>query len=509
VAAPRPESGAALAARTNQRLFWYGLLSNGVGAVIVLLFLIYLGPTRISDAEWDAMLERNIPAFVVYMLVGMPFGRWWAARRPFEPIAKWLGADRVASRDERAQVLGYPSTWAIRSMIIWAVAALVFAAINTSLGALTTVGAGAIILLGGLASCALQYLVVERIMRPITARALGGGAPPPTRAPGVWGRLTMAWILATGIFLLGIGGFAAMYLIDPSVDETRILGGILALAAFGVIGGVAAMFTAARSVAQPLDVVAQSLERVERGELDARVEVDDGSEVGQVQAGFNRMAAGLEERERIRAAFGTYLDREVAEHILREGTSLEGEEVEVTAMFLDIRDFTGFAERESAPVVVATINQLFERIVPIVHRHRGHIDKFVGDGFMAVFGAPERLERHADEALAAALEIASTLGDAENGGLEVGIGLNSGSVVAGNVGGAGRFDFSVMGDAINVAARVESATRQTRDVVLVSEHTMRALRDGGPRLEERPGIRLRGKRDQVSVFAPRLKATAR
>lgn len=505
---PSPESGAELAARTNRRLFWYGLVSNGVGAVVVLLFLIYIGPTRVSDADWDAMLTRNILAFVLFMLAGMPFGRWWAARKPFEPIADWLRTERPASRDERALTLAYPSTWAIRSLTIWVAAALVFAGINTSLGALTTVGAAAVILLGGLASCALQYLVVERIMRPITARALAGGMPPATRAPGVWGRLTMAWTLATGIFLLGIGGLAATYLLDPSVDETRILGAILALALFGVVGGVAAMLTAARSVAQPLDGVARSLERVERGELDARVEVDDGSEVGQVQAGFNRMAAGLEERERIREAFGTYLDAEVAEHILREGTALEGEEVEVTAMFLDIRDFTGFTEREPAPVVVATVNRMFERIVPVIHGHRGHIDKFVGDGFLAVFGAPERLERHADHALAAALEIASTLGEAE-GDLEVGIGLSSGSVVAGNVGGAGRFDFSVMGDAINVAARVEAATRQTGDMILVSEHTVRALRDGDRALEQRPGIRLRGKRDPVAVFAPRLKATAR
>ncbi len=82
------------------------------------------------------------------------------------------------------------------------------------------------------------------------------------------------------------------------------------------------------------------------------------------------MTAGLREREQIRRAFGTYLDKDVAEHILASGTALEGEEVEVTAMFIDIRDFTGFAERASAREVVAAINSLFEQIVPIIHDAR-------------------------------------------------------------------------------------------------------------------------------------------
>lgn len=140
-----------------------------------------------------------------------------------------------------------------------------------------------------------------------------------------------------------------------------------------------AIFVAARSVADPIAAMRGALARVEAGELDARVAVDDGSEVGLLQAGFNDMATGLAEREQIREAFGTYVDKEVAEHILREGTDLAGEEVEVTMMFIDIRNFTGFAERVTAPEVVATINRLFPRAVPIIHDHHGHVDKFVWD----------------------------------------------------------------------------------------------------------------------------------
>jgi adenylate cyclase len=215
------------------------------------------------------------------------------------------------------------------------------------------------------------------------------------------------------------------------------------------------------------------------------------------------MTIGLAERERIREAFGTYVDAEVAEHILREGTSLEGEEVEVTVMFIDIRDFTGFAERSSAPEVVSTLNRLFDELVPIIHDHHGHIDKFVGDGLLAVFGAPRRQPDHADQALAAAREIASRVEGIFGDDLRIGIGLNSGTVVAGNVGGAGRYDFSVIGDVVNVAARVEAATRQTGDTILVAGPTKRLLANGDRDLEGRPDVPLKGKREVVQLFALR------
>jgi adenylate cyclase len=171
-------------------------------------------------------------------------------------------------------------------------------------------------------------------------------------------------------------------------------------------------------------------------------------------------------------------------------------------MFIDIRDFTGFAERSTAPNVVATLNRLFERIVPVIHEHGGHVDKFVGDGLLAVFGAPRRQADHADHALAAALEIERAVREEFGGELGIGIGLNSGTVVAGNVGGAGRLEFSVIGDAVNVAARVEAATRQTGDTILVAEETTRLLGDSAIPLEERPAVSLKGKRETVTLYAP-------
>jgi adenylate cyclase len=198
--------------------------------------------------------------------------------------------------------------------------------------------------------------------------------------------------------------------------------------------------------------------------------------------------------------FGTYVDRDVAEHILA-GAAPQADEVEVTLMFVDVRNFTTFAERLRPIEVVTALNRLFERIVPLVHRHGGHVDKYVGDGLLAVFGAPRRHVDHADRALTAALEIADAVRDEFGAVLSVGVGLNSGPVVAGNVGGAGRLEFSVIGDAVNIAARVESATRQTGDLVLLTGQTVELLRRNHGQFVARPGLSLKGKTAPVEIFA--------
>src|SRR3954454_6946617 len=121
------------------------------------------------------------------------------------------------------------------------------------------------------------------------------------------------------------------------------------------------------------------------------------------------MLPGRQERERLRTPFGSYVSPDVAERVMAEGELLEGEDVEVTVMFVDIRDFTAFAERSTARETVAYLNDFFGLVVPIVERHRGHPNKFIGDGVIGVFGAPERLPDHASSALAAAREIGAAV----------------------------------------------------------------------------------------------------
>ena len=189
--------------------------------------------------------------------------------------------------------------------------------------------------------------------------------------------------------------------------------------------------------------LARRSSRVNEGDFTASVPVTTGDELGDLAASFNEMTAGLREREKIREAFGTYLDREIAEYILSEGFAEEGVEVDVSILFCDVRDFTRFAADATPTEVVAALNGLFEVIVPIIAEHGGHVDKFEGDGLLAVFGAPEPFPDHADRAVRAACRIADAVNERDVAGeLRIGVGVNSGRVVAGAIGGAGRLNFS-------------------------------------------------------------------
>ena len=256
-----------------------------------------------------------------------------------------------------------------------------------------------------------------------------------------------------------------------------------------------------KSILRPVDDLLEATEAVKRGDLDARVPVVSGDELGELAGSFNEMMQGLSERERLRTAFGSYVDPEVADRVLEEGELLEGQEREVTVMFVDLCDFTARAERSSARETVAFLNEFFDGVVPCVLEHGGHANKFLGDGVLAVFGAPERLPDHADRAVRAAEAIVRAIGELFGGEVKIGIGLSSGPVVVGSVGGGGRLDFSVIGDAVNVASRVEAHTRETGDAVLLTEATRCLLQEAESGVIARGEAELRGIADPVPLYA--------
>ena len=256
-----------------------------------------------------------------------------------------------------------------------------------------------------------------------------------------------------------------------------------------------------RSILRPIEDLEAATERIRQGRFDEHVPVTTSDEFGELSSAFNQMVDGLAERERLREAFGTYLDEEVAQHLISEDFQPGGEELEVSLVFVDVRDFTAAAAEADAPEVVARLNELFECIVPIVARHRGHIDQFIGDAVLAVFGAPERIHQHADRAVQCAVELARTINSRRPGGFEVGVGVNTGPVVAGSIGGAGRLSFSVIGDAVNLAARVESSTRETGDSVLITGET-RAQLSETIEVEPRGEREIRGYDRRVELYAP-------
>lgn len=169
-------------------------------------------------------------------------------------------------------------------------------------------------------------------------------------------------------------------------------------------------------------------------------------------------------------------------------------------MFVDIRDFTPFAEANAAEDTVSRLNALFEIVVPAVVDAGGHVNKFLGDGALAVFGAPNDLTDHADAAVNAAMAIQELVAQRFGGDLRIGIGINTGVVIAGTIGGGGKLEFTLIGDAVNVAARVEQLTKTTGDGILATSQTVAALTSRPQGLTDRGMHVLKGKLAEVQVF---------
>jgi len=347
----------------------------------------------------------------------------------------------------------------------------------------------------------LHFFAAEIFLRPVIAdiaREL------PADWPGHQMGVPLRWKLLgglplinviTGMVVSGLSTEATASLDDLGVDVI-----VAVLVAFTISLELTVLLS--KSVLGPVDTLLRATDRVKRGDLDARVPVTSGDELGALAGSFNEMMEGLAEREKLRQAFGSYVDSHVAERVLAEGEMLEGREVDVTVLFVDVRDFTPFAERSSARETVAFLNRFFELAVPILHEHGGHANKFVGDGILGVFGAPEPLSDHADRALTAACAIDAAVGERLGEGVRIGVGINSGTVVVGSVGGGGRLEFAVIGDPVNVASRVEDQTRETGDTVLITEATRLLLeRPGDLALQERGTLPLKGKTDPVALYA--------
>lgn len=182
---------------------------------------------------------------------------------------------------------------------------------------------------------------------------------------------------------------------------------------------------------------------------------------------------------------------------------VEPEWAMVTVLFVDIRGFTTFADRSTAREAVEYLNEFFELVVPIVAQHGGHANKLLGDGLLAVFGAPKPLPDHPDRALAAARSILGSVESHFGDRCRIGIGVNSGLVLVGTVGGGDLTELGVIGDPVNVAARVQDATRELGETLLVTEATRALLEAEVPRLAHRGSLELRGKANAVEVYGVR------
>ena len=459
-----------------------------------------------EGADYGKLTRLNGALIVAYVLAAGVTIRHVSGAH-LRRVLEWMTEGRVPDEREHRRTLVLATYGVKCAAIAWVLGGVVFSVLNGIIDSWEVAAVSiSAIWLGGETTCAVVYLASERTLRPVTARALAARPADATVAPGVRARLLMAWLLGTGVPLLGLVIVGVAGVLSPTWRPPTSLRRLFFLGVVASVVGMLTTMVAAKAIAHPVTSVRRGLERVQRGDLEARVPVDDASEVGLLQAGFNRMAEGLAERERIRDLFGRQVGEDVARAALRGGTRLGGEEREIGALFVDVVGSTSMALAMPPTEVVRLLNRFFRVVVDVVEAEGALVNKFEGDAALCVFGAPVPREDPACDALRAARELAARL-SREMPEIDFGIGVSAGSAVAGNVGAEQRFEYTVIGDPVNEASRLSELAKQRPERVLASDAALARTSQGeAAEWTVTDAAVLRGRHVPTAVAHPRMQA---
>jgi adenylate cyclase len=462
------EPGPALVRRTRRLTLAAIALANAVGASVVIAFSLFGLPRPPLD-DPSQVFRLNLVLAVGYTLVALAVGMRWGTRRLEHGPAGmrgWLEADRAPTAAERAQALRAPVRVMTVEAVLWGVAVLGFTLLNLVFDPLLALGVACTVALGGVTTSAAAYLLCELSLRPVVVRALSHVGPR-TQATRVATRWLLAWALGTAVPVVGLALVAVVALTSVDISEGTLAVTVLALCAISLVFGATVSALAAYATIHPITAIRQGLDRVRTGDLDAAVRVWDTTEVGLLQDGFNEMVRGLRERERLRDVFGRQVGEDVARRALESDLALGGEVREVAVLFVDLVGSTQMAVELPPQAVVERLNRFFAVVVECVETAGGWINKFEGDAALAIFGAPVGVPDAPTAALQAARALARRLPE-EVPEVAAAVGVAFGPAVAGNVGAERRFEYTVIGDPVNEAARLTEIAKVHDPRVLAS-----------------------------------------
>lgn len=460
--------------RTPWPLFSLSMLqSDIIGALFVLGFLRYGLPPQ-DNIQLQDLPPVNLLIFVSTVII-LFLAEAVVNLKLLMPVFRWQRRDNLLTEPDpaatelaRSRALRMPLYRTLISLAVWATGGGVFILASWSVAKHAAPVVAVATALGATATAIIGYLQSERVLRPVAVAALRSGVPENVNAPGVILRLMLAWIPSTGVPLLAIvlavaADKIALLHATPEALFNPIL--MMALAALG-IGSVSPLLVA-MSIADPLRQLRWALSEVQRGNYNAHMQIYDASELGLLQAGFNDMVRELSERQRLRDLFGRYVGEDVARRALERGTELGGQERDVAVLFVDLVGSTQLAATRPPAEVVQLLNEFFRVVVETVARHGGFVNKFQGDAALAIFGAPIEHPDGAGAALSAARELHDELIPVL-GSAEFGIGVSAGRAIAGHIGAQARFEYTVIGDPVNEAARLTELAKLEDGHVLAS-----------------------------------------
>lgn len=469
----------------------------GIGVATLVVTVAFPTPNVFEpQVRWITFI-----AVPVYLVGALVVGIFWATHRVMNNV-RWSIEERTPTKEDQRNTFFAPWRLTRVLLMLWGIGTVV---LTTTYGLVDTQFIPKWLLgisFPGIVVSASCYLLTEFALRPVAAQALEVGPPPRRFAPGVMGRTMLVWSLGSGVPVLGILLAAIFALTLENLTPTQFAWAIVVLALFALTFGAILMWILAWLIATPVRVVYAALNRVEQGDLDTNLVVFDGTELGQLQRGFNSMVTGLRERERVRDLFGQHVGREVAALAEKERPKLGGEERHAAVIFVDIIGSTRLVTSRPAVEVVELLNRFFAVVVDEVDHHHGLVNKFEGDAVLAVFGAPVSLDNPEEEALAAARGMAERL-RAEVPECQAGIGVAAGVVVAGNVGAKERFEYTVIGGPVNEAARLCELSKSVDGHLVASSGTVdRAGQSESAHWTLGETVTLRGHDDPTRLAVP-------
>jgi class 3 adenylate cyclase len=312
--------------------------------------------------------------------------------------------------------------------------------------------------------------------------------------------------LIVALLVISIAPIAAIIVALFSHEGDRLKFEVANVVVVTIMAVAISAYFITRSLLGPIRNLSQAMGKVAQGDLSERVPVTSNDEVGELTGQFNNMVEGLRERERFRETFGRYVDESVAATILkREGEGvLAGETREATVLFTDIAGFTTIAEHLAPDALVAALNEYLETVLEPIRAHGGVVNTFIGDGLFASFNMPLACESHACAAVRAAIDIQRAVGGRTFGHMGVSlatrIGISTGHVIGGSVGAGRRLTFTLLGDTVNLAARLEQLNKDYGTSILVSASTREACGDQFV-FQGLGTIAVRGRSDAAAVFS--------
>lgn len=478
------------------------VIANGVGGIVVLLFVLVVLPNP-EEVRPDINMI-NLISFLSYPVVAAPLVMWWGLKL-FDPVRRLVREQGAPDQEQRHAVLLGPARLTLIQAVLWGVGVLVWTGVNATFHPLMALKVAMTSLLGAITTLALVYLLAERLLRPATALVLATQPPREHLMSRVTSRAMLAWALGTAVPLLGLVVIAVVALVDPDFDRFEVAFSSLVLGVVALTVSFLVTFEASRAVGDPIRNVRDGMARVAKGDLETSLTVYDASELGQLQAGFNNMVTGLRAHERLQDLFSRHVGSDVAELALNSDIALGGEIKEVAVLFVDLAGSTKMAAERPPDEVVALLNLFFGVVVDCVNRNGGWINKFEGDAALAIFGAPTPLEQAGGHALTAGREMATRL-PLEVPEVTAGIGVSVGTVVAGYIGAEQRFEYTVIGDPVNEAARLSDLAKTATPLRVLASAD--ALEDCDPleafRWEAGQAVTLRGRPQPTILAHPRV-----